>query len=74
MLPFYRSTSSVVAMAKQLLHLAKLICSLVAITINLPISAAGEWIVETHSLVIRAPATIAGVQDAAIGDVSCHLT
>ncbi|DBA89887.1 TPA: hypothetical protein ACH3X2_004741 [Trebouxia sp. C0005] len=29
---------------------------------------AGEWIVETHSLVIRAPATIAGVEDAAIGD------
>lgn len=60
------------AMAKQLLHLAKLIC-LVAITINLPLSMAGEWIVETHSLVIRTPATIAGVEDAAIGDVSCHL-
>ena len=63
-----------VVMAKQLLHLAKLICSLVAITINLPLGMAGEWIVETHSFVIRAPATIAGVEDAAIGDVSCHLT
>ncbi|DBB12286.1 TPA: hypothetical protein ACH3X3_006385 [Trebouxia sp. C0006] len=62
-----RSTSNVGAMAKQLLHLAKLIC-LVAITINLPLSMAGEWIVETHSLVIRTPATIAGVEDAAIGD------
>lgn len=61
-------------MAKQLLHSAKLLCSLIAIAINLRLSMAGEWIVETHSLVIRAPATIAGVEDAAIGDVSCHLT
>jgi len=74
MLLFCRSTSNVVAMAKQLLHLAKLICSLVAITISLPLSMAGEWSVESHSLVIRAPASIAGVQDAAIGDVSCHVT
>ncbi|KAA6422834.1 MAG: vacuolar-sorting receptor 1-like isoform 1, partial [Trebouxia sp. A1-2] len=55
-------------MAKQLLHSAKLLCSLIAIAINLRLSMAGEWIVETHSLVIRAPATIAGVEDAAIGD------
>lgn len=31
---------------------------------------AGEWIVETHSLIIRSPASIAGTEDAAIGDVS----
>lgn len=36
----------------------------------LPITWAGDWVVETHSMVIRAPPSIAGIEDAAIGDVS----
>lgn len=35
-----------------------------------PAALAGEWIVETHSLTVRSPASIAGTEDAAIGDVS----
>lgn len=48
----------------------KLLCSLVALAIILPAAMAGEWVVETHSIVVRAPAAIAGVEDAAIGNVS----
>lgn len=57
-------------MAKQPLLFSRLLYSLIAVVSSLPASKAGEWIVETHSLIIRAPATIAGVEDAAIGDVS----
>lgn len=39
----------------------------------LPATLAGDWIVETHSLVIRAPPSIAGTEDAAMGDVSQQL-
>ena len=35
---------------------------------------AGEWIVETHSLTVRSPASLAGTEDAAIGDVSNFCT
>lgn len=49
---------------------SKLLCSLIALAISLPAAAAGEWIVETHSLIVKAPAAIAGTEDAAIGDVS----
>ena len=43
---------------------------LIAHVIAIPTAMAGEWIVETHSLIVRAPPAIAGVEDAAIGDVS----
>lgn len=39
----------------------------------LPASLAGDWVVETHSMVIRAPPSIAGKEDAAMGDVRQQL-
>lgn len=43
---------------------------LLCLSISVSMVRAGEWVVETHSLIVRAPAAIAGVEDAAIGDVS----
>ena len=48
---------------------ASLLCIIVALALSTPHANAGEWIVETHSLTVRAPATIAGIEDAAIADV-----
>ena len=44
--------------------------ALVVLTLSTPAVRAGEWVVETHSLIVRAPPAIAGSEDAAIGDVS----
>lgn len=50
--------------------LLQVITGLVCCALTLPPVQAGEWIVETHSLIVRSPASIAGTEDAAIGDVS----
>ena len=43
------------------------------LTVALQSAAANEWIVETGSFFIRQPASIAGSEEAAIGDVSAFL-
>lgn len=55
------------AMQALLLHV---ITGLLCCAVSSPVVQAGEWIVETHSLIVRSPASIAGTEDAAIGDVS----
>lgn len=54
-------------MDRLLLHFA---AGIICLVISSPAAQAGEWIVETHSLTVRSPASIAGTEDAAIGDVS----
>ena len=51
-------------------HMQYLLVLLAECLLCLSMVTAGEWVVETHSLNVRAPAAIAGVEDAAIGDVS----
>lgn len=46
---------------------------LLCLSISVSMVRAGEWVVETHSLIVRAPAAIAGVEDAAIGDFGVPL-
>lgn len=50
--------------------LFQVVTGLLCFVISSPLARAGEWIVETHSLIVRSPASIAGTEDAAIGDVS----
>ncbi|KAL3145489.1 hypothetical protein ABBQ32_003313 [Trebouxia sp. C0010 RCD-2024] len=57
-------------MQRPLLQLA---AGLLWFVTNSPAALAGEWIVETHSLTVRSPASIAGTEDAAIGDFGVPL-
>lgn len=63
------SVYSGVAYTKMQRAAIRILCSWFAIALSIPAIRAGEWVVETHSLNVKAPAAIAGVEEAAIGDV-----